>query len=55
MIVLNLCDVEENPQFRPSCEYVFAVVIRLHEFLRILTQLVISSQKMDPIQTSEIT
>jgi hypothetical protein len=33
MIVLNFRDVQENPQFRMSCEFVFAVVIRLHDFL----------------------
>jgi hypothetical protein len=49
---VNLRDVEENPQFRPRCENVFAVVVRVHDFLRTLTQLVISSQKMDPIHNN---
>jgi hypothetical protein len=49
MIALNLHDVKETPQFRPSCEFVFAVVFKLHGFLLTLTQLVISSQNMDPV------
>jgi hypothetical protein len=44
MIVLNLRDVEVNPQL-----FVFASVFRVHNVRRTLTQLVISSQKMDPI------
>jgi hypothetical protein len=49
MTELTLHDVEENPQFRPSCLFVFAFVRRVNNFLRTLTQLVISSQNRNPI------
>jgi hypothetical protein len=49
MIVLNFRNVEENPQLRLSCLFIFPVVFMVYNFLRTLTQLGISNQKMDPI------